>query len=439
MRDEKGFSLMETVVALAIFGLIVTALYSLFNLGIKVVNEDKARVGARVIAEERMEIIRNLSYDDVGTVGGVPAGDIEQSETTTLNNVVYTISTDVHYVDDAYDDVAPTDTVNVDYKKVRVEVDWNSQLNADPIVLVSDIVPQGMESLASGGTIYLEVSDSTPNPVSGATVQIVNNEVTPVVNITSSTNADGIYMLPGASVATQSYEVYISKAGYSSAQTYSLDPINNPNPSPAHLSVGDGAVTTKSFIVDLLANFTITAQLSDSTPVSGFTFTLKGDDKIGTDGEGADILEYEQDHTTDASGVVSLTNLDPDTYDLEIDSVTEGYDLSGYHSSIPYVLGPGESGAMTLILTPHADHTLLVAVSDAGGVAQETASVRLYDSLLTYDVTQQTDVYGQTFFTPLTTGLYNLEVTKAGYDNFLLEVNIDGQTQQDVSLSETTP
>ncbi len=435
-KEEKGFSLMETVVAVAIFGLITTSLYSLFTIGIKVVNENKARVGARVIAEERMEIVRNLPYDNVGTVGGVPSGDIAQSEITVLNNISYTVETDIHYVDDDYDDVAPTDLVNVDYKKVRVQVSWESQLDVNPIVLVTDVVPRDIETLAGGGTLWVEVYDSALSPINGATVQVVNNEVTPVVNISSATNADGVYILPGVDIGTQSYEVLITKAGYSDAQTYSVDPVNNPNPNPAHLSVGVGEVTNKTFFIDLLADLSIQAKLfGTEDPAVAFPFTLKGEKIIGTDGGGADILEYEQAQTTDASGLVTLVDLEPDTYSIEFDEAVTGYDLAGYNVDLPHVLSGAANDSLIIELAPHASNTLLITVEDGSSNRIADASVRLYKADLSYDETQVNDSDGQAFFTPLDFETYTLEVSKAGYTTINMEININAQTEQRVYLN----
>ena len=429
---------MESVVALGIFALISTALFSLFFVGLRVVNEDKARIGARTIAEEHMEILRNLPYDEIGTVGGVPAGEIETEEEITLNNITYDVETDIRYVDDDYDDVAPTDLVNVDYKQIRISISWNSQVDAEPLTLVSNIVPRGMESLEGGGTLWIEAHDSTPNPIANATVQIINNEVTPTVSINSQTNDDGIYILPGALVATQSYEVLVTKSGYSTGQTYTLDPINNPNPDPAHLSVGESEVTNKIFIIDLLSDLSIHAQDYDTgDPIDDFTFTLQGDDTIGTDGEGMPIYKYDEEHITAGGGDVSLTDLDPDTYIVSFDGATTGYDLAGSNPLLPYLLTPDDSVAMTLYLAPHASNTLLVTVLDADGEAVPEPSVRLYNTEISYDETVVGSLQGQSFFTPLDLDVYDLEVTKDGYEIYELEVNVEGQSSQEIALSAT--
>lgn len=432
---QQGFSLMEILVAVAIFAMISLSLYTLFTLGIKIVNEDKARIGARVVAEQKMEIIKSLAYDNVGVVGGAPAGDLLPSETITMNSVRYTVTTDIHYNDDAYDAVAPTDTVNADYKKVRIQVYWESQFATLPIVLVCDIVPSGRESAVSGGTLALSVFDSASNPISGATIQVVNDEVFPPVNLTSGTNAEGLLNLPGVAAGTQSYQISVSKAGYAAAQTYSVDPSTNPNPNPAHLSVGEAAITDKVFIIDKLADLTINAQTESGDPISGFNFTLQGDEAIGTDGDGQAIAKYSADQTTDPEGKVVLEDLEPQIFDLIFTPSAVGYDLAGYSPSLPYQLAPDTQGEITITLSPHTANSLLLTVTDGAGNVQNEATVQLSNALLLYDQTKTTNTDGQVFFSALESALYNLSISKTGYENFNLEVNINAQTNQQISLT----
>src|SRR3989338_5026738 len=159
--NRPGFNLTEAVVATAILLLFALSLYGLMVGALKMINDDQNRSVALGIARKKIELIKNLPYDSVGTVGGVPSGTIEQSETEELNNVTYTINTNIKYVDDDFDDLAPTDTLNTDYKKVRVRVSWSQGDIDNPVVLVTNIVPATIESTSSGGTLWIEVFDPT--------------------------------------------------------------------------------------------------------------------------------------------------------------------------------------------------------------------------------------------------------------------------------------
>ncbi len=436
--NKKGFTLVEILVALAIFAMISGAIFSLLSLSWQLTRKDKERNGALAIATEKIEVIKNLPYDNVGTVGGVPSGDVEPIEEESLNSIAYTINTDIYYIDDDYDGTIDTgDTLNTDYKQVKIEVTWPTIGEGQPIELITNIAPQDLEedSEEDTGTLYLEVYDSTPAPVSEAEVTIINDEVTPAISISAETNEQGIYILPGTPIATQSYQVSVTKAGYSTSQTYSLDLVNNPNPDPAHLSVGVDEVTNKYFTIDLLSDLTITAKTYDTeAAVAGFPFDLSGATTIGTDGTGGSIYKYDETLTTDGAGQVALSDLEPDDYNITFDGTTTGYDLAGYDQSLPLVLSPDTVGTLTIYLAPHTDQSLLVSVLNEFGTALEGATVRLYKTDLTYDQTLTSNVRGQSFFSGLEATSYNLDISKAGYQTNLLEVNINGQTNQTIPL-----
>jgi len=69
-----AFTLIEALVVLFVFSLITLTFYSVFTLGGAYIIESKNRLRAVSLANEKMEIIRNLEYDDIGVVGGIPDG-----------------------------------------------------------------------------------------------------------------------------------------------------------------------------------------------------------------------------------------------------------------------------------------------------------------------------------------------------------------------------
>src|SRR3989338_4221774 len=89
-RSQRGASLIDVVVGSALMLVVFMGISAAFQLAVEVVSNNKARAGAVALSGERMEYIRSLSYDAVGTVGGIPAGAIAQSETVLLNGISYT-------------------------------------------------------------------------------------------------------------------------------------------------------------------------------------------------------------------------------------------------------------------------------------------------------------------------------------------------------------
>jgi len=99
-ETSKGFSLIEGLVLLFIFSLITVTFYSLISVGTRYIVDAKNRLGAVSLADEKMEIVRNLAYANVGTVSGEVGGNIPQDEDVTENAHTYHVSTLVEYVDD---------------------------------------------------------------------------------------------------------------------------------------------------------------------------------------------------------------------------------------------------------------------------------------------------------------------------------------------------
>ena len=67
--------------------LVFVGISGAFQLSIELVSNNKARIGAAALAQEQMEYIRSLSYDSMGVQGGIPAGNVPQTEVIPLNGV----------------------------------------------------------------------------------------------------------------------------------------------------------------------------------------------------------------------------------------------------------------------------------------------------------------------------------------------------------------
>lgn len=250
MKVARGMTLIEAAVGSAVMLIVFLAIFSAFQISIDLVFSTKAATSATALVNERMEYIRGLSYDAIGTVGGIPAGPIPQIEQMMLNGIPYTLSTLVQYVDDPTDGLDDLDETGVtaDYKIIRVSADWMVRDLPRNTFAVTTISPTGIETLAAGGTLRVNVFDTAAAPVSGASVHIVNASVSPAVNVTVSTGVSGAIAFPGAPPGS-GYEVTVTKDGYSSAQTYAVT-TENQNPNPGHASIVDETTTTLSLSID---------------------------------------------------------------------------------------------------------------------------------------------------------------------------------------------
>ncbi|MEK7627041.1 MAG: hypothetical protein AAB397_00455, partial [Patescibacteria group bacterium] len=102
-----GFTLIESVIGIALMLIVFIGIFGVYQLGFRVVWQSGARITAVSLANQKLELVRNLSYNGVGTLGGIPSGLIPQTEVISRNNIEYTVRTNISYIDDSFDGVAP--------------------------------------------------------------------------------------------------------------------------------------------------------------------------------------------------------------------------------------------------------------------------------------------------------------------------------------------
>lgn len=259
-KKEKGLTLIEVLISASLTLIVFGSLVGLLIGTIELVGNNKARIGALTLASDKMEVVRGLEYNNIGTIGGIPQGNIHQVENIVLNGISYTRRVLIQYVDDPRDGVGLGDSngINTDYKRIKVEVSWSFKGRHKSVFLVSNIVPIGVETATGGGTLIVQVFNATGIPVPSAQVTVENNTIIPPVSVNISTNIDGKAHFPGAPAAS-GYEVMVTRAGYSTAQTHNPT-TGNPNPSPSTLTVVEGQTTIGSFEIDVLSSKNIIAK-----------------------------------------------------------------------------------------------------------------------------------------------------------------------------------
>ena len=299
-RCTRGFGLVDVIVGVALMLIIFLSLFGVLRASLMLSALAKAKATAVELASTQMEYLRGLSYDALGTVGGIPAGLVPQTATTTVDGVAYATRTFIEYKDDPADGTGAQDAniVTTDYKTGKVTVSYSMSELAKSISLISNFAPPGIESSTGGGTLSIHVVDAENADVTDASVHIINDSVAPTADFTTFTNADGFAVIGGAATSSQ-YEIYVSKAGYSSAQTYERTG-QNINPTPGYLTVSKDQITGATFFIDRLATLVIssfspavTSSFSDSfvdssnlssqsgTQVSGGALVLSADELSG--------------------------------------------------------------------------------------------------------------------------------------------------------------
>ena len=284
-HSRKGLTLAELIVGIGIFALIALGIYSVFALSVKLSAAAKARATATALANEQVEIIRNLPYASVGTVGGVPSGLLEPVKVVVRSNITYTIQTTIRNVDDPADSLAdgvPADTSPADYKLVEVNVECVYCTGNPPLVFTTTVAPKNLETSSTNGSLFIRVFDASGLPVAGASVQVENATVSPPINVSDVTDVNGLLQLIDIPPATGTYSITVGKVGYSTDRTYALgDPVN-PNPVKPHASVFTQQVTQVSFAIDKVSNLTLNTIIATSTQL---TFGANASFAMGRTGE----------------------------------------------------------------------------------------------------------------------------------------------------------
>jgi hypothetical protein len=267
-RPLKGMSLVDVLVGTALILVVFLALFGLLRASVLVSALTKSKAIATTIAESQMEYIRGMSYSKVGTVGGIPAGTVPQYATTTENGLTFVTRTFIDYADDPADGLGASDTNGIitDYKRVKVSVTYLAGGTKRTVDIISNYTPPDLETTTGGGTLKIIVVNAAGAPVPGAAVNLVNSSTSPTVNVSTFSDATGLVYLPGAATSSQ-YQVYVTKNGYSSAQTYLRDSVNQ-NPTPGYLTIVAGVTTASTFAIDTLTSLAI----STFSPIATTTF-----------------------------------------------------------------------------------------------------------------------------------------------------------------------
>ena len=271
-RMHRGFGLIDVIVGIALMLILFLALFGVLRASLMLSTFAKAKAAAVELASTQMEYLRGLSYDAIGTVGGIPAGTVPQTATSTVDGVTYVTNTFIEYYDDPADGLGVNDTngITTDYKIGEVTVSYSIGGLAKSVVLVSNFAPPGIESNTSGGTLALHVVNAGGIGVSGASVHIVNASTSPTIDFTTFTNTSGFVTIGGAATSSE-YQIYVSRAGYSSAQTYARTS-QNVNPNPGYLTVIMDQTTSATFAIDLLASLTLSTFSPAATTAFSDTF-----------------------------------------------------------------------------------------------------------------------------------------------------------------------
>lgn len=361
--SNEGFTFVEILVGLALFLLIGISIYQGFLQILEVVRVSRVTMVATALANEQFEIIRNIPYNDVGLVAGLPPGVIPHIQNLVREGSEFMVTTTIRNEDDSFDGTiggSPNDLSPADYKLVELGITCPSCRNFSPLQFTGRVAPRSLETASANGALFVQVFDANGQPVQGADVHIENNQLAPAVVIDDTTNNDGVLQIVDAPPSAEAYEITVSKAGYSSERTYLTGDPSNPNPIHPHATVLLQQVTQTSFAIDKESTLNFSSVSKTCVPIGGIDFSFVGSKLIGTS---PDVLKYDQNHATDGTGELVLPSVEWDTYSLSLSDAS--YDLAGSNLLTPFVVPPDATQNVQLTVAPKNPSSLLVTVRDA--------------------------------------------------------------------------
>ncbi len=263
--SEHGFTLIEAVMAMAIFAVVSTALAGVLTSSISARSGANERTAAEQIANTQLEFIRSISYANVGlTTNGNPSGIVDATGDQSAQGgptvpTGYTVQIKISWVDDS---IPTSPATKANYKNVTVKV----FRTRDAKLMTQQSTQIGPRQRAPYGGINKGIVNAqvqyyylnTPAP--DVLVNLNNGPSSPLADTSDS---GGLLRFPALDPATGStyYDLVIAPfAGY----------ILLPDPTTTHFQIAAASATPVK-VLQIYKPVTLTADFrnSDGTPYVG--------------------------------------------------------------------------------------------------------------------------------------------------------------------------
>jgi type II secretory pathway pseudopilin PulG len=398
-ENEGGFTLIEVVVGAVLMVMMVTAVGGLFVSNLQSVALGKSTAIGLGIANNQMELLRDLPYASLATAHGTiyPPGNLADSQTIVQDNFSFTVKIQIDYVDDPYDGNAqgtivgkPKDIYPYDYKEAEVDVYLNptGQKVAE---LASNFSAKAAETATNSGVLNITVINASGQPVPNATVTVTNATPSPAVNITTTTDNNGVVEIPLLPPeSNNSYKVTATLGGYSTDQTISPpgggQTAVEPNP-----NILAQQVTSITMTIDQLSTLYINAVNTSGAAISNLAITTTG---AKLTKKNPNVYKYSASNTTNATGQITLNGMEWDSYSF---AVPAGNYIVSTQPYSPAPLSPNSSATVTLVISNSATWPVIASVTPISEkTGQAAASISVTGSNLPATSTMAIAMTGQT-------------------------------------------
>lgn len=372
---NKGFTLIEALIAVCIFAIVATGIYFSYANLLEIFSASYLNLTAVSALDSELEVVRNMSYSDLGIQGGSPSGVLSAEKDLIYGNIPFVVRTSVRNIDDPYDGIqggTPNDISPADYKLVEVEITCPTCPRFIPTKATTTVAPQGLETVTNRGTLIIKAFNASGIPIVGANVSIVNNQVTPTININDVTDSEGILRLVDIATSSAGYAITVTRAGYSTDRTYPPGSPTNPNPLKPYLTVLEQQTTEASFVIDQVSTLSVRSQDKFCSGVGNVDFIQTGQKLIGTN---PSVLKYSVTNNTNSLGSRTVSNLEFDAYSFRnLDTV---YEVSGFSPANVLAVDPNGTYSLTWLMEPRTPSSIVVTVTDENGQLVNDAKVTL--------------------------------------------------------------
>jgi prepilin-type N-terminal cleavage/methylation domain-containing protein len=380
-QRESGYTLVELLMVIAVLAVLSLGAFDLFVSLLHSAIIGTREAVASTLATNQMEYLKSLPYDNLAVAGGpiISPTTIPPTLIKKVNGDTYTITTSISYADNAYDgcgsyptqalkqqycrDYPPptgapaTDPNPADYKDVNVTVKDKSGLQL--AALDTQVAALVAETASNTGALFVNVTDDSGNPLSGVTVTVVNGSVSPAVNVSDTTDENGIvifYDLPPSTTGNK-YQISGTDSGYSSLTTIAPNGSLQPTYSSQNLIAQSSSFVTLKLKQQGQNSLVLETTDTNGSPLPSAKIYIKGGYKKYT--ATTDTTYYYDTLTpsdsrpvTDATGLAALTNLVPGSYYFCGDLGATSCSVSGttYYlaAAVPY----GGSNPLQPIVVP---------------------------------------------------------------------------------------
>ena len=383
-QTEAGYTLVELLVSIAILSILSLGAFELLTSLLHSAIVSQRQAVASTLATNQMEYLKALPYDNLAVAGGAiySTTTIPATVTKTIEGDKYTVTTSITYADDAYDGCGSYPTLALkqqycrnypppsgapgtdgnpgDYKDVNVSVTDVS--GSTLAALDSQVAALVAETASNTGALFVKVVDDSGNPVSGATVTATNSSVSPAVNVSDTTDENGLVIFYDLPPSTTNYKYQISAAetGYSSLTTIVPSGNLQPTYSSQNLIAQSSSYVTLTIKPEGSNSLVLETTDVSGNPLSNAKVYVKGGYKKYT--ATSDTTYYydtlspsDSRPTTDGGGLAALTNLVPGNYifcgDAGATSCSVGATTYYLAAAVPY----GGNNALQPITVPTYD------------------------------------------------------------------------------------